>query len=311
MHLNRLLIFIAAGTALAAPEQTRTSYVLGPDDQITIRVPDAEEISEKPVRIDMSGYFRLPLVGRIKAGGRTLDQLEGDIATRLKSYMNSPDVAVSITEFRSQPVSVLGSVKTPGVHQLQGRKTLIEILSLAGGLSEDAGYSLKITRRIENGPIPLKSAVEDATGKFTIAEVSLKSILNARNPEENIIIEPYDVVSIPRAEMIYVTGHVQKPGGYTLHERESLSVLQVLSLAGGLERAAAPQNVRILRPAAGASARQEIPVDMKRIMLGKADDVPLQADDILFVPASAPKNAAMRAMEAAIQVGTGIAVYRR
>lgn len=289
----------------------RTTYILGPEDQISIHVPDAEEISDKPVRIDMNGNVRLPVVGRLKAGGRTAEQLETDIASRLKQFLKAPDVAVSITEFRSQPVSVLGSVKTPGVHQLQGRKTLIEILSLAGGLTDDAGHSVKITRTMDNGPVPLKNAVTDLSGNFSVAEVNLKGIMNALNPEENIIIRSNDVISVPRAEMVYVTGEVTKPGGYVLGDRETLSVLQALSLAGGLVRSAAAQNTRILRPATPGATRNEIIVDVKKILAGKSNDVPLQADDILFIPTSTPKRAAIRAMESALQIGTGLAVYRR
>lgn len=294
----------------AADDTIHSTYILGPDDQISIHVLDAEEISDKPVRIDMSGHIRLPMLGRLRAAGLTLMQLEEEIATRLTAFIKDPDVAVSILEFRSQPVSVIGSVKNPGVHQIEGRKTLIEILSLAGGLTDDAGYSVKITRRMEYGRIPLQSAVDDPTKQFSVAEVGIKGIMQASDPVENIIIQPYDVIAIPHGEMIYVTGNVGHAGGFVLHERESLSVLQALSLAGGLGHAASPQNARILRQSSPSTNRNEIAVDLKKIMAAKASDVPLRADDILFVPDSAPKKAITRAAEAAIQVGTGLAIYR-
>lgn len=294
-----------------AQKQIRTQYVLGPDDQISVRALDAEEISDKPVRIDMSGYLRLPLVGRVRAAGLTVEQLEAELTQRLKAYVRQPDVSVSVSEFRSQPVSVIGSVKTPGVHQLQGRKTLVEILSLAGGLSDDAGHVVKITRQLEMGRIPLANAADDPTGKFSVAEVSLKSILNARSPQDNIIILPHDVVSVPRAQMVYVTGQVQRSGGFVLNERETISVLQAITLAGGLDRSASPQNARILRAGGDAVGRAEMQVDLKKILAGQAQDVPLQPEDILFVPSSVPKKAALRALETAIQVGTGVVIWRR
>jgi len=201
-------------------------------------------------------------------------------AAPLAEYFKEPEVAVSIVEFRSQPVSIIGAVKNPSVHQLQGRKTLVEILSMAGGLSDDAGHSIKITRRHEWGPIPLKSAQDDLTGKFSLADVDLKAIREARNPEENIIICPQDVISVPRADMIYAIGQVQRSGGFVLKERETISVLQALSLAGGLDRAASPQKARILRPAAGTAARDEIPVNVRKIMSGQLSDVPLKSEDI-------------------------------
>ena len=308
-------LLMALGTAAPAwaPDQARTlaAYVLGPDDQIAVRAPDAEEIGDKPIRIDMGGYIRLPLVGRIKASGLTVEQLESEIAARLKVYIREPEVSVSVTEFRSQPVSVIGSVRTPGVHQLQGRKTLVEILSLAGGLSDDAGYSVKIARRLEWGRVPLASAKDDPSGGFSVAEVSLDGIMHARNPEENVVILPQDVVSVPRAEMVYVIGQVPKSGGFVLRERETLSVLQALSLAGGMDHSASPQNARILRPAPGSASRTEIAVNLKRIMAGQAPDVPLQKEDILFVPTSTPKKALGRVADAAIQITTGLIVFRR
>src|SRR4051794_36688177 len=119
-----------------SPQVIRSTYLLGPDDQITVQVLDAEEISNKPTRIDQTGFIRLPLAGRIKAAGLNIEELETEIATRLKKYIKQPEVSVSVMEFRSQPVSIIGSVKSPGVHQLQGRKTLVECLSLAGGTAE-------------------------------------------------------------------------------------------------------------------------------------------------------------------------------
>ncbi len=300
-----------AAAPAAAPEQARSTYVLGPEDQIVIRALDAEEISDKPVRIDMSGHIRLPMVGRLRAAGLTLEQLEAELVNRLRTFIQQPEVAVSITEFRSQPVSVLGAVKSPGVHQLQGRKTLVEMLSLAGGLNGDAGHSVKIARRLEWGRIPLRSAADDASRQFSVAQVSLKAILEAKNPDENIVICPQDVITVPRAEMVYVIGQVQRAGGFVLNERENISVLKALSLAGGLDRAASPKNSRILRSAPGGPNRLEIAVDLRRILAGKASDVPLQPEDILFVPASTPKRAAIRAAEAAVQIGTGIVIWRR
>jgi len=313
MRLPALAVAIFALAARAAAWQAGVpgAYVLGADDQIAVRVSDAEEISDKPMRIESDGYIRLPMIGRVKAAGLTVEQLEERIAAGLKVYMKEPDVTVSIVEFRSQPVSVIGSVKNPGVHQLQGRKTLVEILSLAGGLAEDAGYSVKITRLREWGRIPLPSAKDDPTGGFSVAEVRLAGILEARSPEENIIVLPQDVVSVPRAEMVYVVGQVPRAGGFVLRERETLSVLQALSLAGGTDHAAAPQNARILRSAAGVASRAEIPVNLKRILAGQEPDVPLEKEDILFIPSSTPKKAMGRLADAAIQITTGLVIFRR
>jgi polysaccharide export outer membrane protein len=108
-----------------------------------------------------------------------------------------------------------------------------------------------------------------------------------------------------------VIGEVAKPGGFVLNERETMSVLQAMSLAGGLSRVAAPSQARILRDSPGNPRRQEVPVDVKRILAGKDTDVVLQPDDILFIPNSSAKSAALRAVEAAITVGTGVVIWRR
>jgi len=287
----------------------RSVYTLGPGDQITIWALGAEEITDKPYRVDAKGDLDLPLVGRLHAGGLTIPELKGELIERLKVNVQEPSVSVNLIETKSQPVSILGAVNTPGIQQMQGDKTLFEAISLAGGVRPEAGSSIKVTRQMAWGRIPLASAHDDETGRFSVAEVKLKSILEARNPQENIQIRPNDVISVPRAEMVYVIGEVNKSGGYVLNDNENVSVLQALSLAGGLNRTSSPGNARILRGREGK--RVEIAVNLKRILSGKAADVPLEGDDILFVPNSASKNVAMRVLETGISVGTGIVIWRR
>ena len=288
-----------------------SNYILGPDDQITLFVSDLDEISNKPMRIDMRGDLTLPLAGRVHAAGFTADQLESEITDRLTKYLRNPEVVVSITDFRSQPISILGAVMQPGVHQLLGHKTLFEVLSEAGGLRPDAGNTVKITRNLKWGEIPLPDAKTDPTGQFSIASISSKSIMEATNPAENIAIKPDDVISVPKADLVYCIGSVHKPGGFVLGQDESLSALQVLSLAEGLDAKAAADKAKIMRAVPGSATRTEIPVNLKQLMAGKAPDLPLKSDDILFVPNSAAKSVAARTAEAALQIGTGIAIYAR
>ena len=290
--------------------QLRSTYVLGPDDSIVIHALEAEEINDKPIRIDMSGNIRLPLAGRIHAAGLTIEQFENEIAERLTPYIKQPQVSVSVTEFRSQPVSIIGSVVSPGIHQLQGKKTLIEMISLAGGVKDEAGPTIKITRQLKWGRIPLPNAVDDPSGQVSTAEVSVKDIIESRNPLENIAIRPDDVITVPRAQMVYLIGEVNKPGGYVLRERQSVSVLQALSVAGGMSRNAGAKNAKILRLVAGNQEREEIPIDLKKVLAGHGNDISLLPDDILFVPNNISKNIAVRSLEAMLTVGTGLAVYR-
>jgi polysaccharide biosynthesis/export protein len=286
----------------------RSDYVLGPGDQITIRVVDIEEINDKPVAVDLTGHIRLPIVGTIAVSGLTVAQLQAELMRRFSTYVLRPDVSISIAEFRSQPVSVIGAVKNSGVLQVQGRKTIIEMLSLAGGLDATAGSTVEITRRLEWGRIPLQNAADDPTGQFSVAQISLKSLLAAKNPQQNILIKPQDVISVPRAETVYVMGQVQKPGGFPLDSHEEVTVLQALSMAGGLDRAAQARRAKILR-VAGNSSRTEVAVDLQKILDGKSSDIAMQPNDILFVPNSMPKKAAIRALEAAVEIGTGVVIW--
>jgi polysaccharide export outer membrane protein len=305
------LLVLAAASACAWCTETLTpkSYVLGPDDQISVHVLNVDEIGPQSIRIDMQGNIHLALVGRMHAGDLTIEQLENAIGNQLKSYLLSPTVSVTIMEYHSQPISILGAVSRPGVHQLQGHKNLFEALSLAEGLRTDAGGEIRITRRKEWGPIPLKDAVNDPSGEYSVATVSVKSIMEATDPQENIEMKPNDVVSVPKAKMVYVVGSVRRPGGFVLSEKETLSVLQAVSLAEGLERTAASKKAVILRSATATAQRREVPIDVSRILSGKSSDMPLQANDILFIPNNMAKSIALRTSEALIQAGTGMAIY--
>jgi polysaccharide export outer membrane protein len=303
---------LAEPPAQFAPEaEVHYTYVLGPDDQITIWALGVTEIDGKPIRIGPGGQIDLPLIGLVEVSGLTVEQLKAHLLLRLKDYVREPQVTVSVLEMRSQPVSILGPVKNPGVHLLHGNKTLVEVLALAGGLQPEAGPIIKITRRLAWGPIPLPGATEDPTGTFSVAEMSLKAVMESGNPEYNIVMRPHDVVSIPKASMVYVMGEVSRPGGYALSERETMSVLQTLSLAGGINRGAAHKRARILRVAPGARERQEILVDLEKMLAGNSADMSLQPEDILFIPNSTGKTVSVKAIETAIQLGLGIAVFRR
>jgi polysaccharide export outer membrane protein len=313
----------SAANATAAPPQSvsrapaadstdlvRSTYILGPEDQISIHAVDTEEISDKPVRIDTEGDIRLPMLGKIHAAGLTADQVAARIAEGLKEFIQKPDVTVSILDFRSQTISILGCIRTPGIHALQGRKTLVDVITMAGGVSDDAGWTVKITRPIESGRIPVEKAADDPTGKFSVAEINLDGIMDATNPSENIVVHPRDIITIPRGRMIYILGQVQRTGGFVLRERQQMSALQAIAMAGGLQRLAAPENARILRAGAKGADRTEIAVNLKTLLKGKGKDVPLQPDDILVVPASGSRSMLGRVAETAYQITTNLAVFR-
>lgn len=296
--------------AAPAPPAAGESYRLGPNDSVTIRCLNAAELGEAPIRIDTDGQITVPMAGRVQAAGRTVRELEAEIKTRLAVYILDPQVVVRLIEARSQPVSVIGAVNHPGVVQLEGERRLLEVLSLAGGLRQDAGQILTLTRRIGQGAIPLASARADAGGAYSVADIDLKSLMAGTHPELNLAIRPFDVLSVPMAELIYVVGEVRRPGGFTLAHPESISVLQALSLAEGLQTLASAKNARIIRQT-GTSARVEVPVDLPRLLAGETQDLPMQAGDILFVPRNKAKTAGLRVLDAIVQTGSGMMIYRR
>jgi polysaccharide biosynthesis/export protein len=289
------LLAVACAYAQQPPPTTApppSGYVLGPDDQIVIHALEGLDLADKPVLIGTNGNITLPLIGRIKAAGLTVEQLETELASRLKAYVQEPQISVTVTEFRSQPVSVFGAVTTPGVVQLRGRKTLYEVLSMAGGPRETAGSTISIIRLLENGPIPLPGAGPDPTGRYSSAELEMQEILGGRNPAANIEIKPHDVISVSQgnARMIYVVGDVQRAGAFNLGSQRTVSVLSALSLAGGFGRTAKPEKARIFRPAPDRQKHEEIAVNIKQILAGKAEDIGLRPEDVLVVPTSSRKT---------------------
>jgi polysaccharide export outer membrane protein len=303
--VSACLVWGQAPAQLPAP-----TYVLGPDDQVTIHVVESDELNGKAYRVDEKGNLDLPMIGSLRVAGLTVHQAETQVADKLRVYIREPQVTVFLSEMRSQPVSVIGAVNTPGVHQLQGHKTLIEMLSMAGGLRQDAGYRIKITRHIEWGMIPLKEATIDPTGQFSVAEVALKGLMEASSPEDNVAILPNDVITVPVAEMIYVIGDVKKSGGFVLGERSHVTVLQALAMAEGLDQAARANEARILRVTPGSDTRAELVVDLKKILAGRATDVAMLSNDILFVPTNGFKRLGTRTLESMFTIGTGLAIYR-
>jgi polysaccharide export outer membrane protein len=264
-------------------ESVRPTYVLGPNDQVLVRVPEVEEINERPFRVDSDGNMNLPLIGRVKASGMTVQELENELVRRLREYVREPQVIVTVTQFRSEPIFFVGAFKNPGIYPLQGRRTLVEMLTAIGGLQPNASRHLRVTRRTEYGPIPLPSAREDLERKISSVEISMGSLRENVNPAEDILLQPYDVVSVERAEMVYVNGEVTKVGALELGERDSISVTQALTQAGGFTKDANRNNVRVLRPIENTNRRAVIKVDVKRLFEGKENDFPLLPNDLLYV----------------------------
>lgn len=294
----------------AAPTTTPSTYLLGPDDQIIIQGPEMDEVVNKPYRIDPDGYISAPMLGRIKAGGMTLGDFETELNNAASKYVRNPQLVASVAEFHSQPISVVGAVNQPGAQQLQGKKTLMQVISMVGGFRTDAGNRLSIARELQWGAIPLPNATTDPSGKYSVAEISIPELLQGRHPQLNILIMPNDVITVHVAETVYVVGDVHKPGGFVLGEHKNITVLQAVAMAEGIVGTSDSKHSRIIHHAADEGLRSETPVNVKMILAGKAEDLPLDGGDILFVPGSLSKKAGLKTVEAAIQTASGIAIWR-
>ena len=302
-------------------------YRIGPEDLLEISVFEAPELN-CAARVSASGEISLALVGTVQAAGLTPKALEFVLQELLRrSYMKDPHVSVFMKEMRSHPVSVFGAVKKPGVFQIDGPKSLVEILSMAEGLAEDAGDTV-IVMRGAGLPGAAQSSVDDpstdrkgqsppagaspVTEKDTdgnSVETNLKNLLESGDPRYNLIVYPGDLVKVARAGVVYVEGGVKKPGGFMLKTNENISVLQALALAEGLTRTASGSHARIIRTDETTGTRTEIPIDLDKILAGGPKDPLLRPRDIVFVPNSTGKSVFYGSTQAAVSIGSA-AVYR-
>ena len=302
---------LCSQTTLQRRVEPSPEYVLGPGDQIALHVEDMEDVPQGPIRIDPNGFIDLPLVGRVQAGGLTVDQLHETLVTRLSKYVHSPDITINLAGVESRPVSVVGEVANPGIHQISGPTRLLDVISLSGGLKTDAGPVVLVTREARWGRLDGPEVRTDAESGATTESFPLDALLKLQRLDENIFMHPGDVVSVPKGELVYVVGDVKKAGGFVLSTHRTMSVMEAVTMAEGLGPDSAAGSARILRPdPKGEGDHTLIPVNVSKIFAGKAPDVRLYADDILFVPHSGFKVGSRRAIEAAIGVSTGVLIYK-
>ena len=307
-----MLVLPVAGWQHNAPQaQPSAAYVLGPSDLITVDVVELPEFHNRTYRVDPDGTVDLPLIGNVPAAGKTVAQVKADIQAKLRSQVLNPHVSASLSETRSQPVSVMGEVNTPGTQQMDGQKRLFDVIAGAGGLKPDAGEVITITRQQNEGPLSIPNASVDPATGASFAEVRVNDLMRLRDSSMNITMRPHDEVSVSKARLLYVIGDVKKPGGFTLLEKQHISALEALSLAEGLAPNAAAGSARILRKNADSDMkRQQIPINLKRILDGKAEDIRLLPDDILYVPDNTRRKVITKTAETALATISGIAIWR-
>jgi polysaccharide export outer membrane protein len=274
------------------PQSIRPDYALGPNDQVLVR-SSAEELNERPFRVDNDGFITFPLVNRIQVSGMTLQALEQELTTRLRQFFVQPQVSIILTAFKSEPVSFFGAFVRPGVINLTGGRTLLEMLAVVGGFSPNAGRRIRVTRRSEYGPIPLPSAIQDPVNGTSTVEISLDNLLREINPAEDIVLQAYDRVTVEQSLPVYVNGEANRAAPLELAGRESITVMEALSMVGGFNITALRDKIRVLRPVEGTGRLAQIEINLQRIVDGEENDFPLYSNDILYIPQRSPFKSLM------------------
>ncbi len=277
------------GTSKAADE-TGSDLRLGAGDLLEVNVYNVPELGTKS-RIGNSGDVYLPLIDYVHLAGLTIEEAQGLIEKRLSDggFVKNPHVTLFVNEYTSQGANVLGEVAKPGVYPVLGEPRLVDLISAAGGFTDKAGRSITISHRNqENQPVtvPLKRNSTD-------------------NPASNITVSPGDTILVHKAEVVYVVGDVGRPSGF-LMDADNLTVLKVIALAGGTNRTAKLSGAKIIRK--GPAGMTETPLQLKKMLAAKSPDIPMQGDDILFVPSSSSKVMMARTIDAAMQAATAVSI---
>jgi polysaccharide biosynthesis/export protein len=336
-------------------ERQTGDYRIGPQDLLDINIFEAPELN-RTVRVSENGEVSLPLLGGIHVVRLTARELENELAAKLREFLKDPHVSVMVTTIESHPVSVIGEVNKPGVFQVRGSKTLLEMLSMAQGLAPDAGDEVLVMRNAgynrgqDGNAQAMQAEAEQAGGTSTdrtknpaesddnakdgapknnatastgganvagadrmehgdTLAINLRHLLNSRDPRFNVPIYAGDIVKVTRAGIVYVVGAVKKPGGFTVKGNEQMSLLKAIALAEGLSSTSSKGHTRIIRTDEGSGKRSEIPVQLGKILDGKAPDMNLQAADIVFVPSSTGKTVLFRSTDAVVNTATGLAIF--
>ena len=302
---------------LAGLSQTRpVDTPIGAGDLLHIDVFDVPELS-RDVRVSEMGDIGYPLIpGKIAVAGLTTFQVETKLQQLLveNGLVSHPQVSVFVKEQNSQPISVVGAVKNPMVLQAGRPTTLLEVLAAAGGISDNAGSEVLVTHAAHADSATLEESSVGAQiepGEKVIA-IHLQDLLESGNPVYNIPVYGGDVVSVPKAGIVYVMGPgIAQPGGYVVESHgEQITVLKAVALAHGLTGYAKANSAIIMRTDPATGQKERIPVQIKEIEKHNTNDVQLKPNDILFIPDSSGKRALAKGAEAAIGVGTGVAIYR-
>ena len=284
---------VASGVVVASHED----YKIGPSDVLEIKVVDAPELSGSFI-VSSGGFIPMPFLGDIKVKQKTPQELARLIADGLRGeYLKEPRVSVNVTQYNSRSFFIQGMVRSPGVYQIRGRASLLKLITIAGGLADNHGSTAFIIREV----IAQQNSTEEGE-KYELKQVNINTLLKG-SFEQNVLIEPGDIINIPAADVFFVAGEVRKPGSFPL--KDGTTLRQAISLAQGTTFEAARDRTVIFREDEKGK-RQDIKVDLAAVMSGKNEDLTIKANDIVIIP-----NSRMKAVGGALLRAFGMATVQR
>lgn len=290
-----------------APLANLPAQKIGPNDLIAVSVYQAPELT-RTVRVGSDGLIRLPMLRqKIKAEALLSSELEETIATALReeNILVDPVVTVTMVEYHSRPISVVGAVRRPVTYQAIGPATLLDALARAEGLSPEAGPEILVSRTQPG---------EDGRPTVITQRIPTRSLIDEADPALNLKLFGGEDIRVPEVGKIYVVGNVRHPGAFPVHDTSGTSVLKLLALAEGLLPFTGKQAYVYRREPAGGN-RSEIEVEISKIVERKAPDVPLQPNDILYIPDNKGKKLAANLVDRLAGFGSstasGVLIWRR
>ena len=254
-----LVALIAAPASAQAPAGVTPDYIVGPQDVLRIIVFDEPTLSNS-YRVDSDGSFQYPFIGRVEAGGKTLRELEQFLSTRLESgFVRRAQVTVEVEQARQRSIFVIGEVRSPGKYLMTGQMTMLEALAAAGSVTANAGSEVIVLRSGAAGQLPNVSASGPpgaASGDGANVRRANLADLQLGRLSENLLLAEGDTIFVPKAEKFYMTGQIKSPGAFTWER--GLTVLQAISLAGGLTDKGSNRRMKVIRVVDGKQVEQGI-----------------------------------------------------
>ncbi len=296
MSLLCASLMYAQGRGMSAPDGANLpAQKIGPRDLIAIQVYDSPELT-RTVRIGADGFMRLPMLKqRIKAEGLMPGDLETVVADALaeEGLLVEPLVTITVAEYASHPISVAGAVRGPLTFQASSPVTLLEAITRAGGLAPEAGSEILISK-VQPGL--------DGEQTSLIQRIPVKALIDAADPDVNVKLTGGEEIRVPEAGKIFVVGNVKRPGAFTVQDGAESSVLKLLALAEGLAPYSGKQAYIYRREASGG--KNEIPIELSKIMARKAPDATLLANDVLYIPDNRGRRIGLAALEKLLMFGS-------